>query len=169
MTSVIVLAMHGMPPTDFPRQETSELFGLNARLARSSGDEREALAARRAALDAKMRGWPRNDVNDPYHAASYALGRELAIQTGKPVVVGFNEFCAPSLAAALDEAASLGDHVVVLTPMLTRGGDHSEKDIPEEVEQARRRHPGATYTYVWPMSTADIAAFFAAQAAPYLR
>ncbi len=59
MTTVIVLAMHGAPPNDFPERETAELFGLHARLEHAHEPERAALEHRHAELDAKMRAWPR--------------------------------------------------------------------------------------------------------------
>jgi hypothetical protein len=37
MTTIIVLAMHGVPPSDFPPAERIELFGLQARLEHGGG------------------------------------------------------------------------------------------------------------------------------------
>ena len=34
--------------------------------------------------------------------------------------------------------------VLVVTPMMTRGGEHVEREIPAAVARARRRHPGRT-------------------------
>ena len=39
MNTIIVLAMHGVPPSDFPRAELIELFGLQARLEHGGGPE----------------------------------------------------------------------------------------------------------------------------------
>ena len=50
----IVLAMHGMPPNDFPADEMAELFGLHARAAHAGGPERAALECRYAELENKM-------------------------------------------------------------------------------------------------------------------
>ena len=69
------------------------------------------------------------------------------------VVVGFNEFCAPDLAQALDEAAARGaGQVVVTTPMMTTGGEHAEQDIPAAIDQAPARHPQVTFDYAWPLA-----------------
>ena len=51
MSTIIVLAMHGAPPTDFPRQEASELFGLRGRLERAAPADRPALEQRLRELD----------------------------------------------------------------------------------------------------------------------
>ena len=75
MTTIIVLAMHGAPPSDFPRQEAGELFGLRGRLERAAPPDRPALEARLRELDAKMRAWPRSAANDPYHRRLAGPGR----------------------------------------------------------------------------------------------
>jgi len=57
---MIVLAMHGAPPNDFPQHEMAELFGLHARLEHMAGPERAALERRHAELDVKMRAGAAN-------------------------------------------------------------------------------------------------------------
>jgi hypothetical protein len=37
MKAVIVLAMHGAPPLDFPEEELGEFFNLHSRLAHAYG------------------------------------------------------------------------------------------------------------------------------------
>ncbi len=73
MKTAIVLAMHGAPPNDFPKNEIGELFGLHARLEHASGRERAALKRRHEELEAKMRAWPRTIQNDPFFAGSLEL------------------------------------------------------------------------------------------------
>ena len=105
MKDVIVLVMHGAPPNDYPPREMAELFGLHARLEHAHGSERAELERRHAELDAKMRAWPRTPQNDPFWSGSHELAEHLGRGTGLQVIVGFNEFCAPSLAEALKRAA----------------------------------------------------------------
>ena len=82
------------------------------------------------------------------------------------MIVGFNEFCAPSLDEALDQAAARGPvQVRVVTPMMTRGGEHAESDIPAAVEAARGRHPGVAFVYTWPFPVSEVARFLAEQMA----
>jgi ribonuclease HI len=167
MKTIIVLAMHGAPPNDFPARETAELVGLHAR--REAGhvaeSEREALERRFAELDAKMRAWPRTAQNDPFWAGSQELAEHLEKASGCEVIVGCNEFCAPTLDDALDQAAALGSRVIVVTPMVTRGGEHSEVEIPATIQRARERHPEIEIIYAWPLDVAAIARFLAAQVA----
>jgi sirohydrochlorin cobaltochelatase len=165
--SVIVLAMHGVPPNDFTRRELDEFFGLHARFEHGGADE-GPVHERYEELENKMRDWPRTEDNDPYYAASHELAQELSRVTGCEVIVGFNEFCAPGLAEALDRAASSRvKSVLVVTPMMTGGGEHSERDIPAAVSRARERHPGRRIVYAWPFPVDDVAEFLAAQVAQF--
>jgi sirohydrochlorin cobaltochelatase len=160
MTSGIVLAMHGAPPRDFPHGETAEMFGLHARLHGARGPEREALVQRHDEIEGRMREWPRTPDNDPFWSASHELAEELERQSGLRVVVGFNEFCNPSIedAVGLLVSGGAGD-VLVMTPMMTRGGEHSEVDIPTAVDRARKAHPGVSIRYAWPYRTEEVASF----------
>ena len=164
MSVAVLLAMHGAPPNDFPAEELAELMGIHAALERATGERHQSLERRHAELEAKLRSWPRDEHNDPFWAGSYALVEALREATGNEVNVGFNEFCAPSLDQALDGAASRGpEEIVVVTPMMTRGGKHSEADIPEAIERAVLRFPRIRFRYAWPFDPAEVARFLAAQ------
>ena len=166
MPSLIVLAMHGAPPNDFSPHELGEYFGLHMQLEQMRGPQRATLEARYAELDAKVRAWPRTAQNDPFYAGSLALAQQLRQATGHEVIMGFNEFCAPSLDEALDQAAvQLPDKVIVITPMMTRGGEHSEVEIPDSVKRAQERHPNVAFKYAWPLDISAIARFLAEQIA----
>ena len=165
---VIILAMHGAPPKDFPRQEAVELFSLHARLEHAHGSDRSALEQRYHELEAKMRSWPRTPENDPFYAGSAALASQLSQETGYPVVLGFNEFCAPSIDEAFGQAMGPGtQRVFVVTAMMTRGGEHSEVEIPQAIQRARKRHPDIEIRYVWPFDVQQIAKFLASQIANF--
>ena len=47
--------------------------------------------------------------------------------------------------------------------MMTRGGEHSEKDIPEAIERARKKYPKPKFSYVWPFNISKVATFLAEQ------
>ena len=163
MKAIIVLVMHGVPPNNFPKREMAELFSLHARMEGAVGVERVMLERRRLELDTKMRAWPRTAQNDPFYAGSQELAAHLSEATGCEVIVGFNEFCAPSLDEALSQAiAREAEKVIVITPMMTRGGEHSEVDIPAAVQAAQAKHPEAQILYVWPFEISDVANFLAA-------
>jgi sirohydrochlorin cobaltochelatase len=161
--AIIVLAMHGAPPLDFPKEEMAEFFGLEAQLGHG-GPQAPGLAGRRfAELEAKLRAWPRTKANDPFYAGSLELTEHLRSESGLEVIMGFNEFCSPALAESLDLAASSARRVFVITPMMTRGGEHAAVDIPRAIRAAQQRHPGNDFIYVWPFPAQDIARFLADQ------
>ncbi len=159
---MIVLAMHGSPPRDFPREDLSEFFRLHAQIqqANSSAPEKD----RYSFLNNKMVNWPRTKQNDPFHAASEELATHLNSILGHEVIVGYNEFCAPSFQQALQLAANRNaTQIIVATPMMTRGGEHAEKDIPAQIEEFRKRHLNIEITYAWPFESTQIAKFLAEQ------
>ena len=117
--------MHGAPPSDFPRKELSEFFVIYGRMKREGGHGAD-VDPRYAELEEKIKTWPRTAANDPFYAASEALAAELSQATGFKVIVGYNEFCGPDVATALEIAAEKGaEKIVVATPMMTRGGEHA--------------------------------------------
>lgn len=175
MKTLIVLAMHGAPPTDFPHAELGEYFQLHGQIEAAhhkhgNGNGADvAMAKRYAELDAKIRGWTRTEANDPFYAGSVALAYELEKQSGHKVVVGFNEYCGPSLEEAFEEAHAIGaGRVVVITPMMTSGGEHAEVDIPAKVEEAQRKYPDVGFLYAWPFERKQVAAFLASQVTAFL-
>jgi sirohydrochlorin cobaltochelatase len=170
MTSAIVLAMHGAPPRDFPHNETAEMFGLHARLHGARGPEADALARRHDEIEGRMRQWPRTAENDAFWAASHELAGRLEERSGLRVVVGFNEFCNPSIEEAVGLVVAGGaEDVLVMTPMMTRGGEHSEVDIPSAVERAREAHPGVDIRYAWPFDPDEVAEFLVQHARRFPR
>jgi sirohydrochlorin ferrochelatase len=49
--------------------------------------------------------------------------------------------------------------------MMTRGGEHSEVDIPRAVQTAQAQHPEIPILYLWPFKVSEVANFLAAQIA----
>jgi len=147
----------------------AEFFSLRSRLDHSAGPDRASLERRWAELEKKMRLWPRTDQNDPYHAGAQELAARMREVIGCPVIAAFGEFCAPTLDEALEQAAAQQpERVIVATPMMTRGGEHSEIDIPEAVDRARRRFPHVSFVYAWPFESSEIALFLANQIRRFL-
>jgi sirohydrochlorin cobaltochelatase len=81
-----------------------------------------------------------------------------------PVFTAFNEFCAPTISEALENSVEMGAaRVIVITSMLTRGGEHAEVDIREVVQHAGREHPEIEFRFAFPFPAKDIARFLAEQ------
>ncbi|MHA2003875.1 MAG: sirohydrochlorin chelatase [Candidatus Thorarchaeota archaeon] len=164
MKTRIVLAMHGMPANDFPEDEVVELVKLHRIIEKAGDHAPDEMKTRYEHLDDKVRNWERTPDNDPFWAASKMLAEKLQTATGFDVIVGFNEFCGPSLEAALETAASDStERVIVVTPMMTPGGEHSEEDIPEAILSTKSRFEDVEFTYAWPFPIADVVAFLMSQ------
>lgn len=163
-----MLAMHGTPPKDFPKTDRKELFEIRAALKHAAPPSKELLA-RHDFLDQKMRLWPRTKENDPFHFGSMELGRELATQSKFQVIVGFNEFCDPDLDKAIREAVMRSEgKVLVTTPMMTRGGSHSKRDIPATIAGVQKDFQKTEIVYAWPFPLSEIAGFLSAQIQSFL-
>jgi sirohydrochlorin cobaltochelatase len=159
----VVLVGHGAVPKDYPRSRVRRLLTLEAeRLASGapiSDEERE--------LDRELRDHPRTPETDPYKAGleclAYALWQRLSDQR---LYVAYNEFCAPSVPDAVQQAIDAGAHeVILLSSMMTPGGSHSELEIPELVEELSRVHPEVPIRYAWPFDVGAIADLMAGQVA----
>src|SRR5262245_46564664 len=122
MKTIIVLAMHGMPPRDFPKAEMAEYFSHYHPFHHGAQGDAQA-HARFHDLEQKMRRWPRTPQNDAFYGAANALAAQLKVASTFDTIVGFNEFCAPDMDEAYDEAVQKGaQRVIVITPMMTPGG-----------------------------------------------
>ena len=168
-TVIIVLAMHGIPPNDFPKEGRKTLFELRAAL-RYAEDPPPEMIRRHEVLDAKMRQWPRTQENDPFYSGSLELGKYLSEKSGFRVIVGFNEFCDPDLEKAIRRAVQLTrDKVIVTTPMMTRGGGHSKGDIPAAIKGVQQEYPNTEIIYAWPFAVPDVAGFLAEQIRSFIK
>ena len=163
MQTHVILATHGSPPRDFPADEAREFFELHARVGRFHDPEAAGMA-RYIELESKMRLWKRTTQNDPFWVSSLELALYMEKSLQLPVFTAFNEFCAPTVLDAIINSAELGaDRVIVVTSMLTRGGEHANVDIREAVEKARKEFPDAEFIFAFPFQGKDIARFLAEQ------
>lgn len=150
----VILVGHGGVPTDCPPALVSEFKRLEVAAA---GKPSPALSA----ADHRLRSWPRVGGNDPYREGLCVIAAELRQALPDHVVYeAYNQFCAPSLEEALELSVRNGaKSVTVISTMYTRGGIHSEREIPELLDRERARHPGVDIRYAWPFDVEAIAAF----------
>jgi sirohydrochlorin cobaltochelatase len=160
----VVLIGHGAPATDCPPQLVGELMSLEWR-HNSARHEHHHLEGRAAELDATIRDWPRHAGNDPYK-----VGLERVAEALRPLLptslfaIGYNEFCRPSIAEAIEQVVRQGaTRVFVIPSMVTPGGVHSEQDIPQAIDAVRRAHPDVAIEYLWPFDLTQVAALLAAR------
>jgi sirohydrochlorin cobaltochelatase len=163
MNTHVILATHGSPPRDFPAEEIREFFALHARLEHAD-QSNDPSAVRYADLESKMRNWKRTPQNDPFHTASLELASYMEKYLQMPVFTAFNEFCAPTISEALVNSAEMGaGRVIIITSMLTRGGEHAEVDIRQAVQKAQGDYPAVDFIFAFPFPAKDIARFLTEQ------
>lgn len=169
MKTAIVLAMHGVPPEGYPIDEITEIFRLHSQLEHMPVSKDHPMSRRYIELDYKIRSYPRTNENDPYWASAHRLAEKLREETGIEVQVGFNEFCNPTIDDAIGQLVSTGlRKIIVVTPMMTPGGEHSEVDIPEAIERAKKEYPEIAIVYAWPFNLQEVAKFLKAQIESYI-
>ena len=99
-----------------------------------------------------------------FTAGSLALASNLAETSGLETRLAFNEFCDPPLGTAIHQAAAEGaKRIVVVTPMMTAGGEHAEVEIPAELERLKAELEGIELVYAWPFHPREVAQFLTAQ------
>lgn len=155
----IVLVGHGGLPKDCPR-EIIQQFKQMERDRKASG---RPASARERELEQQIREWPRTPQNDPYKAGLESIAEKLRpLLPGIPLVLAYNEFCAPSVADAVAGLAEAGTRSITVAPtMLTPGGSHSEIEIPEILAGLRGRYPEVDLRYAWPADLDLLARMFA--------
>jgi len=164
MKTILILTMHGMPPKDFPRREIGEYFSLHMLMENSPQRMDDQQRQRYSALNEQVRSYPRTAANDPFYFNSQEMAQRLAAETGFETLFCFNEFCNPSLTDVVDTAVENGaQHIIILTPMMTRGGDHAEEDIPADLETLRKTYPEVEFRYAWPFDPVEVTRFLAGQ------
>ena len=165
-SQAVIVVGHGGLPIDLPPAVVAEWKRIESARQRAGGPATD----RERELDAQIRGWPRTAATDPYQAGLEAVAARLRARlAGVAVSTAYNEFCAPSVADAIDAAVAAGARrVTLVTTMFTPGGAHSEREIPRDVEAARARHPGVTIDYAWPFDLDRAAALLEETVRPHL-
>lgn len=150
-----VLIGHGGVPSDYPREKIQRLMALErARQAWGA-----APTAQEEALDREVRCHPRTPETDPYKFGFERLAAALAARLDdRPLYTAYNEFCAPSVPAAVADAIRQGaTEITLLSAMMTPGGSHAEVEIPELAARLQRQNPSVTIRYAWPFDLDTVA------------
>jgi len=171
--TAVILVGHGAPATDCPPQLVGQLMGLEwgggshhgSSAGHHADQPMESLHEQIAQLEARIRNWPRHAGNDPYKAGLERVAEVLRpLIPVRQLIIAYNEFCRPSIAQAIEEAAQQGARRIFVIPtMLTPGGVHSERDIPQALEEIRGRNPALEIVYLWPFDLQAVAALMASQ------
>ena len=164
---VMVLVGHGSPPKDVDREKLARYIELEQRI--EAGDM--SVMDEFEMLDREIRGYPRNAENDPYWHNLTLLARRIEeMGVFRRVYIAFNEFCAPSVEDAIHTALKENPdaRIVVVSTMMMPGGEHSDRDIPEKVERAKRMYPHRKIIYAWPYPMEVLAEIFIDQAIRFI-
>lgn len=158
-TKGVILVGHGGIPKGFPSDLVSKLKRLEAQ-RRAAG---KPMSEEEYELDQKIRLWPRTPEIDPYQAGLEQLATHLKpLTNGGHFSIAYNEFCTPTLEEAIEKQIADGaKDITVVSTMFTPGGSHSEYEIPEEMAELRKKHPGITLTYAWPFDLGKVAEMLA--------
>ncbi len=155
----VILVGHGGLPKDCPREMIQQFKQLE-RERKISG---KPASPRERDLEKSIREWPRTPETDPYKAGLEQLAERLEpLLEGAPLVLAYNEFCAPTVEDAVADLATRGvSRITVVPTMLTPGGSHSEIEIPEILDDLRARHPALEIRYAWPTDLGLLAGMLA--------
>ena len=157
----VVLVGHGGVPRDYPYDMVRKMKQLESQREASEGEP----SPEELELDKKIRNWPRTPETDPYKAGLESLGVQLQpLLKGTLFNLAYNEFCSPSLEGAIAELISLGaQEITVIPSMLTPGGSHSEKEVPQTLEILRSKYPDIHLKYAWPFDLVKVSQMLAEQ------
>jgi len=144
----VILIGHGGLPSDIPKEIVEDFMKVHKQRVRTGGP----ITLKEKELDNVIRFWTRSPATDPYKYGLETLAAKLAPRLeGYTLITAYNEFCYPSIEQAADVLAEKDiTEVILITTMITPGGSHSEREIPEEVEALRLKYPKINYEYAWP-------------------
>ena len=150
----VILIGHGGLPADIPKEIVEDFMKLHKTRARMGTE----ITSKEKELESTIRNWERTPESDPYKSGLEKLASHLAPKLGGFILkTAYNEFCYPSIEQAAHELVNEGvTEVILITTMITPGGSHSEKEIPEEVEALSLNYPNVSFQYAWPY---DLEAF----------
>jgi len=153
----VILVGHGGLPSDIPSELVEKFMRMHKGRIKAGG----TITDQEIELDTSIRKWERTPENDPYKS-----GLELLASHMEPMLEGhilktaYNEFCYPAIDDAVAELAKENvSKIIIITTMITRGGSHSECEIPEELRDLSSKHPDIDIQYAWPFSMDAFALF----------
>ena len=144
----VILIGHGGLPNDIPKEVVEDFMKIHKQRIRRG----TPITSEEKDLETTIRKWERTPESDPYKVGLEKLADHLAPRLdGYILKTAYNEFCFPSIEQAADHLAEENiTKVILITTMITPGGSHSEREIPEEVEALRLKYPKMDFQYAWP-------------------
>ena len=153
----VLLVGHGGLPSDIPSEIVEKFMRAHKTRIKAGGP----ITEQEVELDTTIRKWQRTPESDPYKSGLESLASHMEpMLKGYELKTAYNEFCYPAIEDAVDELVKENvSEIVIVTTMITRGGSHSENEIPEELQTLRLKHPNIEIQYAWPFSMDAFALF----------
>ena len=155
--TAVILVGHGGLPSDMP----SDIVEKFMRLHKSRIKAGTEITSEEIELDNTIRKWERTPETDPYKSGLEDLATHMEPLLKNFILkTAYNEFCYPGIENAISELAEDSfSKIILVTTMITRGGSHSEKEIPEELKKFEIQHPTIDIQYAWPFCMKSFAEF----------
>ena len=153
----VILVGHGGLPSDMPSEIVEKFMRVHKGRIKSGGP----ITEHEIGLDTTIRKWNRTPENDPYKTGLESLAAHMEpMLEGHILKTAYNEFCYPAIEDAVEELAKESvTKIIIVTTMITRGGSHSENEIPEELSALSLKYPGIDIQYAWPYDMDVFASF----------
>ena len=150
LKKAVILVGHGGLPSDMPSEMVEKFMRVHKGRIKAGGP----ITEHEIELDTSIRKWERTPENDPYKTGLESLASHMEpMLEGHILKTAYNEFCYPAIEDAVEELAGENvSKIIIITTMITRGGSHSEKEIPEELHALCSKHPNIDIQYAWPFS-----------------
>ena len=155
----VILIGHGGLPSDIPSEIIEKFMRLHKSRAKTGGEA----TSQEVELDNTIRRWRRTPDTDPYQSGLETLASHMKPFLKNFIVkIAYNEFCYPTIKEAVGELVEENvSKIILVTTMITRGGSHSEREIPEELEVLRNKFKDIDIEYAWPFDIDTFALFLA--------
>jgi sirohydrochlorin cobaltochelatase len=153
----VILVGHGGLPRDIPSEIVEKFMRIHKTRIKAGGP----ITQQEVELDTTIRNWQRTSENDPYKSGLESLASHMEpMLKGYVLTTAYNEFCYPAIEDAVDELEKENvSKIIIVTTMITRGGSHSENEIPEELVSLSSKYKDIDIQYAWPFSMDAFALF----------
>ena len=156
--SAVILVGHCGIPSDLPSGIVEKFMRLHKSRIKAGTE----ITSEEIELDNTIRKWERTPETDPYKSGLEDLATHMEPLLKNFILkTAYNEFCHPTIEQAIEELASTNNvsKIILVTTMITRGGSHSEQEIPEELEELRKKYNKIEIQYAWPFDIDTFALF----------
>ncbi len=84
-------------------------------------------------------------AREPEWAQPFEAVRDRLRAAGTPATLAFLEFMSPSLEEAAAKLTAKGIKTVIIVPLFLAQGAHLKRELPQMVEEIRKRHAGTEF------------------------